>query len=258
MGSKYLQLTEQGAKLQGINVIPLIPPQHPSLQKRQDEETKKRLSDEMSKPYQEKRAEIIHTIFYEAAKGALAPGTLSTAPEGITSQDLGTLRESLTAISSAVQGFEQAYDRIAYYQKLPFWERQYTYFTNGMGEALAGTTSADTDQLIEWMSYWGTWGFVIGSLAFPAAGIVSWTTMATVSAGKELFSDVGLAYFQAGPLSHAELETVSGMYRDLLILFGIAYIGFFVEKITFGQISRLETFDPLYRSTLNVDGLYDY
>lgn len=255
MGSNYFLLAEQGETLQKIDIIPLIPPRHEDIHKRQDEDTKKRILEQMMKPSQEERVNIINSIFYEAAKGALAPGTLSTAPEGITSADLGKLNESLNVISGSVQGFEQAYDRLEYYKQLPFLERQYTYFTNGLGEALAGTTSADADQLIEWISYWGTWGFVIGSFVFPAYKVVSWTTMATVSAGKELFGDVGLAYFQAGPLAHAELETVSGMYRDLLILFGIAYIGFFVEKVEFGQILKLETFDPNYRSTLGPDGL---
>lgn len=262
VGSKYIQLAEQGANLQNINIIPLIPPRHEDLHKRQDKEIKKRILDEMIKPSQDERVNIINSIFYEAAKGALAPGSLTTAPEGITSRDLGKLNEFLNAISSSVQGFEQAYDRLEYYKKMPFLERQYTYFTNGLGEALAGKTSADDDQLIEWITYWGTWGFVIGSLVFPAVGWVSWSRMAAVSAGKELFGDVGLAYFQAGPIAHAELETVSGMYRDLLILFGIAYMGFFVEKVDFDQILKLETYDPSFRSTLSPDGLrrpgYEY
>jgi hypothetical protein len=252
MGSKYFQLAELGSILQGIDIIP-------DLQQGHHEVTKKQIAhDEKIKTCQEKRAETIHNIFYEAAKGALAPATLSKAPEGITSDDLGILLHKFDKISETVLGFEQAYDRIEYYKKLPFWERQYTYLTQGLGESLAGTTSADVDQLVEWISYWGTWGFVIGSLAFPAVGWISVTTMATAAAGKEVLFDVGLAYFQAAPLAFAELETVSGMYRDLLILYGIAYIGFYVEKVALNLLENETSRDALDNWTIRTDGLGDY
>lgn len=225
-GSCYLQLAELGAILQGINVIPDLRSDH-------HETTKKQVVSHLKKTLQEKRTEVITRIFSTAAKGALAPESLSNAPEGVTSSDLDLLFRAYNEIAETVQGYEQAQEREEYYRNLPFFERQVTYLTSGLGEALVGTNTADTNQLVDWISYWGTWGFILGSLAFPAVGWVSLTTMATMAAGKDFIFDIGLSFFQAAPLTHVELEVVSGMYRDLLILFAIAYIGFYSEKIDF-------------------------
>ena len=168
--------------------------------------------------------------------GSLDPSTLIKAPD-VTSEDLGILRSYLNTISENVLSFEQAFARAESLTQLPFYQRWYRYVTEDLGSAMEGGTSADVDQVIEWFAWVGSIAFMICSITLPIFKVVKAGTMVVMVAKKDLI-DIFTAAIRFITSCFSTLDVVSGYYRDLLVLFGIAYIGFYEEDVAFESMIK--------------------
>lgn len=230
MGSKYRQISDLTEKL-------YKKPLEPILSKELIPQKRDAITSDFEK--NEKRTDIISNVFHQAVIGSLEPATLIKAPD-VTSEDLGILRSHLNTISGNVLSFEQAFARAESLTQLPFYQRWYRYVTEDLGSAMEGGTSADVDQVIEWFAWVGSIVFMICSIILPIAKVVKAGTMAVMVAKKDLI-DIFTSAVRFITSCFSTMDGVSGYYRDLLVLFGITYIGFYEDEVVFESIMKKTT-----------------
>jgi len=230
MGSKYRQISNLAEKLYKKPLEP-IPSKEVIPQKRNE------ITSDFEK--NDKRNDIISHVFFQAVIGSLDPATLIKAPD-LKSEDIGILRSHLDTISANVLSFEQAFARAESLTQLPLHQRWYRYLTEDLGSAMEGGTSADIDQVIEWFAWVGSIAFMICSITLPIFNAVKAGTMVVMVAKKDLI-DIFTAAIRFITSCFSTLDVVSGYYRDLLVLFGIAYIGFYEEDVAFESIMKKTT-----------------
>jgi len=230
MDSKVDQISELAEKL-------YKKPLEPILSKEMIPQKRNEILSDFEK--NDKRNDIISNVFHQAVIGSLGPDTLVKAPD-VTAEDLGVLRSHLNTISENVLSFEQAFARAESLKQLPFYQRWYRYVTEDLGSAMEGGTSADADQVIEWFAWVGSIAFMICSIILPIFKVVQAGTMALRVAQKDII-DIFTSAIRFIASCFSTLDVVSNYYRDLLVLFGITYIGFYEGDVEFESILKRTT-----------------